>query len=388
MLGRRLTETEFSHAYGLLFQESGSVHECLSRVRSLDQRSLKQAYRRRAQETHPDRAHLRDIAVSDPEAEFRSVVAAYELLKLVQQGAVDVLLVTRTAASARPRPTPTQSTRAAGSHSDAHAKWSYESAEARRQTQARQARDRARQADQTNASQTGSNRARTDGSRPSAGWDRSFGEGAAQGFGARGKDGRAHTTGADSARGTQGASGWRQSDADKSTYRDRADQRAEAWGRFWQQTETTSKFNPWSDHYFEQQIPSRQLPFGQFLYYSGAISWRQLIDALVWQRQQRPMIGQLARKWGILTEDQVQSVLERRRQSGRYDVKFADFAEELGYLTPQDKMALCGRMKMLQKPIGQYFVDQGVFTQDQLTDLLGAHRRHNWRSMQRRSKPW
>jgi len=334
VLGRRLTETEFSQAYGLLFQESGSVHDCLLRVRSLDQRSLKQAYRRRAQETHPDRAHLRAVAVADPEGEFRSVVAAYELLKLVQQGAVDVHVIARKAAPAAAQPRSYQATPDA----------------------TRRYRDAARAANGTREQQ------RPDAAKPQD---------------------RQHYHSASAS----GSADSRRS-SNRDAYRDRAEQRAEAWGRFWQQSETASKFNPWSDHYFEQQIPTRQLPFGQFLYYSGAISWKQLIDALVWQRQQRPMIGQLARKWGILTEQQVQAVLERRRASGRYEVKFADFAEELGFLTAKDKMALCGRMKMLQKPIGQYFVDQGIFSRDQLTDLLSAHRRHNWRSMQRRAKAW
>ena len=343
MLGRRLTEIEFSQAYGLLFQESGSVHDCLLRVRSLDQRSLKQAYRRRAQETHPDRAHLRAVSVADPEGEFRSVVAAYELLKLVQQGSVDVQVLARRATQPRPAATPRDNT---------HTQSRYQRESGPGQTQQRWGRASDKAQGQSHASSQREERPK----------DRSG-------------NGHAERSQGPKAR-------------ERSAYRDRAEERAEAWGQFWQQSATTSKFNPWSDHYFEQQIPSRQLPFGQFLYYSGAISWKQLIDALVWQRQQRPMIGQLARKWGMMTEEQVQTVLERRRQSGRYDVKFADFAEELGLLSARDKMALCGRMKMLQKPIGQYFVDQGVFSRDQLTEFLGAHRRHNWRSMQRRAKPW
>lgn len=308
MLGRRLTETEFSQAYGLLFQEHGCVHECLLRVRNLDQRSLKQAYRRRAQETHPDRAHLREIPSTDSEGEFRSVVAAYELLKLVQQGAVDVHVVTRS------RSNPVHRTHQAGTpggHADA---W-------------RQGRT-------------------SSWTRPEAPQNKPR-----------------HS--ADNAQAATGRSG--------------------VWGKFWQQSAEASQFNPNSDHYFEKQIPNRQLLFGQYLYYSGAISWRQLIDALVWQRQQRPMIGQLAKEWGLLTDEQVRTVLQVRRDSGRYDIKFADFAQELGFLTAQDKIALCGRLKVMQKPLGQYFIETGLFTEQALNQLLLGHRRHNWRASQRRS---
>lgn len=338
MLGRRLTENEFSHAYGLLFQESGSVHECLVRVRNLDQRSLKQAYRRRAQETHPDRAHLRAATSVDSETEFRSVVAAYELLKLVQQGAVDVHLVTRQAPSAA----------ANASRRDADSRASQAAAKAAKARQQAEAQARSRSEEARKRSEARQSRSSSAGNGHAA--DRK----------------------------TNGS-------ADTQNYQQRSTERAEAWGKFWRNASGAAKFNPNSDHYFEQPIPSRQLPFGQFLYYSGAISWRQLIDALVWQRQQRPMIGQLARSWGILSEEQVHSVLEHRRRSGRYDVKFADFAEELGFLSAQDKLALCGRMKMLQKPLGQYFVETGVFTKVEINERLAAHRRHNWRAMQRRA---
>jgi len=310
VLGRRLTETEFSQAYGLLFQEHGCVHECLLRVRNLDQRSLKQAYRRRAQETHPDRAHLREIPSSDSEGEFRSVVAAYELLKLVQQGAVDVHVVTRSRNNPVRRPSQ-------ASTSSGHA-------EAWQQGRA-------------------------------SSWTRK-----------------------------EASPGNTRADRDTDTRHSKTD-RSGVWGKFWQQSAEAAQFNPNSDHYFEKQIPNRQLLFGQYLYYSGAISWRQLIDALVWQRQQRPMIGQLAKEWGLLTDEQVRTVLQVRRDSGRYEIKFADFAQELGFLTAQDKIALCGRLKVMQKPLGQYFLETGLFTEQALNQLLLGHRRHNWRASQRRS---
>jgi hypothetical protein len=125
------------------------------------------------------------------------------------------------------------------------------------------------------------------------------------------------------------------------------------------------------------------LQIGQFLYYSGAVSWRQLIDALVWQRRQRPLIGQLALAWGLLTREQIHEVLRRRRQSGRYEVPFAEFAMECGYLTASQHRSLCARASQRQLRLGRYFVEQGILNEEQLAEQLRAMRLHNWRVKRR-----
>ena len=38
-------------------------------------------------------------------------------------------------------------------------------------------------------------------------------------------------------------------------------------------------------------VPKRKLLLGQFLYYSGLISWDTYIKAIAWQRRQRPRLG-------------------------------------------------------------------------------------------------
>ena len=88
----------------------------------------------------------------------------------------------------------------------------------------------------------------------------------------------------------------------------------------------------------------------------------------------------------MLTEWQVEAVLESRHTSSRYDVKFAEYAHEMGYLSASDLTALIGRMRMLQKPIGQFFIEAGVFDATGLAQLLTAHRRHNWRAVQQRAR--
>lgn len=342
LTNRHLPSAEFLGAYRELFGGGLSAGESLFELQRLDNRALKQAYRRRAQATHPDRAHLRSAESLVAHTEFQAVVSAYELLKLVRERAVRVDAVPQgppTASTARQRPPPAP---------------------------VDVPQPRPAPTATTNFRQNKADRTPGDGP-TSRGAGKRFAESHAQ---TNQRTERAARTAAQAQRQAKPAA----------EVSDNAKKPSGAG--------QDSRFSPQSEHYFDRAIPSRQLPFGQYLYYAGKISWKQLIDALVWQRQQRPPVGQLAKRWGMLTDWQVEAVLESRHASGRYDVKFADYACEMGYLSEANMTALLGRMNMLQKPIGQYFIDAGVFDARGLALLLTSHRRHNWRAVQRRARAW
>lgn len=326
MLPRQLTEAEFREAYVLLFEGGRPVRECVIHVRGLDQRTLKRAYRRRAQETHPDRAHLRPTNAKDPDAAFRAVVAAYELLRLVQQGDVVVSAVRATQPEPR-RPARPSRPQTAQERPAAKARTRANAGEAEQRTRARQERREHRQEQPFSA---GSSYSR---------WAGSGREAEAE---ARTRRQQHRTEQADQAR--------RRASEDRS-------------GDF--------------------PLPQRPLQLGQFLYYSGAVSWRQLIDALVWQRRQRPLIGQLAVAWGLMTREQIADVLSRRRATGQYDVPFAEFAMQCGYLNPSQHRALCSRAQLMTQRLGRFFVEQGILSEQQLNHYLKAMRLHNWRVRRR-----
>ena len=120
-------------------------------------------------------------------------------------------------------------------------------------------------------------------------------------------------------------------------------------------------------------MPSRRVPFGEYLYFAGKISRSMLEDAVAWQRRQRPSMGRLARDWGLLTQAVVDD-LEKRRRPGE---RFGDVAVRLGVLTPELREALVGMQRRAQRPIGGYFVAAGTLTAQDIDHLLEAHWRHN-----------
>jgi len=131
-----------------------------------------------------------------------------------------------------------------------------------------------------------------------------------------------------------------------------------------------------ADHYYQGRLPQRTLLLGQFLYYSGRISWRDLIDAIVWQSTQRPKIGQLAQQAGIMSSQQVVTVLSERSSHER----FCACAQRIGFISNQDRVALLKRQRTLHRSIGQYFIERGLIAEHDLSRLVAAQHTHNKRA--------
>ncbi len=120
-------------------------------------------------------------------------------------------------------------------------------------------------------------------------------------------------------------------------------------------------------------IPKRKLMIGQFLYYSRYISWQTLMDALVWQRKQRPVIGKIALDWGILTSDEIQRILSGRN----YKDKFGEYALRNGFITRFQLIAITGRQRKLQPLIGKYFIQEEILGNLDIQKMIERQKNHN-----------
>jgi curved DNA-binding protein CbpA len=120
-------------------------------------------------------------------------------------------------------------------------------------------------------------------------------------------------------------------------------------------------------------LPPLPMEFGIFAYYRGAIDYADLIDALVWQRRQRPALGVIACQWGWLTEAKVRRILSHRGSGGRFGRK----AIETGLLSPLQVETLLRHQRNHQRRLGQYFVDRGLMTNAEADALALDLQRHN-----------
>lgn len=112
----------------------------------------------------------------------------------------------------------------------------------------------------------------------------------------------------------------------------------------------------------------KALILGRHLHRRGLITLRQLIAAVAWQRAQRPAVGQIAKAWGILDDDAIFKVLQDKDQGEL----FGDYAVRAGLMTPFQRLAVVGRQRVMQKPLGAYFIEQGILTEEQVETEVEA----------------
>ena len=122
-------------------------------------------------------------------------------------------------------------------------------------------------------------------------------------------------------------------------------------------------------------LQGRTYQLGMYLYSHGFISYRALIEALVWQRRQRPPLGETAQRWGWLDETKIRSILAHRGTSRRFGEK----AIELGFLTAFQVRTLLYHQRSQHQRLGQYFVEKGYLSHAQIDQLAREMQEHNAR---------
>lgn len=132
---------------------------------------------------------------------------------------------------------------------------------------------------------------------------------------------------------------------------------------------------PPTPSYFRGKVPEHRLPFGRYLYYRGVITQQELIAALMWQSNQRPKIGQIARDWGWIDDPDIRSILAYRGDLTRFGEK----ALHLSILSREQVQTLLWYQRSNQQKIGCYFVEQGILSAVELDRHLQEFGQHNRR---------
>ncbi len=122
-------------------------------------------------------------------------------------------------------------------------------------------------------------------------------------------------------------------------------------------------------------LPLHRLQFGQYLYYRGFISYRALIEAVVWQRKQRPLIGDIALRWGWLNTAAIERIIRARGLRGYFGEK----ALALDLLTSFQVKVLLFFQLSRQERLGTYFVQLHIMKPDKLERLVQELREYNLR---------
>lgn len=133
-----------------------------------------------------------------------------------------------------------------------------------------------------------------------------------------------------------------------------------------------------SDHFYRgAYLPKRELLLGQFLYYSGLVSWRNLIESVTWQRMNRPTIGQLAADWNLLNPDEIRRILMLRN----FGEKFGECAIRMKYVNSHTIQALLWKQRRVQQPIGEFFVINHILKPEQIDEMVKKLKLHNYNAV-------
>ncbi len=138
-----------------------------------------------------------------------------------------------------------------------------------------------------------------------------------------------------------------------------------------------------ADHFYRgAYLPKRELLLGQFLYYSGLISWRNLIESVTWQRMNRPTIGQLAAEWNLLNSEEIRRILMLRN----FGEKFGECAIRMKYVNPHTIQALLWKQRRVQQPIGEFFIHNNIMKAQEIEDMVKKLKLHNYNAVLKKRK--
>ncbi len=147
-------------------------------------------------------------------------------------------------------------------------------------------------------------------------------------------------------------------------------------------TAGTNPFSPktrWAPEYsptenlYCGELPRRRLLFGHFLYYSGLANWRTITRILTWQRTERPRLGELGCRLGMLRQADVSFILQ-----GKVPFQpFGQTARNFGILNDYQIKVLLFHQQRLQKKFGAILLEKGLVNPEELQELLFEFEQHN-----------
>ena len=139
--------------------------------------------------------------------------------------------------------------------------------------------------------------------------------------------------------------------------------------------ESFSKIKPAETPKVINKYPDNELLFGQFLFYSGLVSLNTLLDAIHWQRKQRPSFGEIALEMNLIHPEDIGKILRNKNNGER----FGDCAVRFGIINSFQFRSILGKQQKSHFQIGQYFIRKRILTPDKINASFKLQNEHNSR---------
>jgi hypothetical protein len=127
------------------------------------------------------------------------------------------------------------------------------------------------------------------------------------------------------------------------------------------------------DLFYSGVIPPRKLRFGTYLYYRGIISYYNVMESIAWQKDRRPLIGQMAMQIGKLSADEFARIMMRVKNGECFGV----VARSQQLLSAPVITTLVKAQEKYDCRIGRYFTEKKILTEADVRTLEEEMRLHN-----------
>lgn len=125
--------------------------------------------------------------------------------------------------------------------------------------------------------------------------------------------------------------------------------------------------------FFNGSPPPRRLRLSSYLYYRGVISYYQMMESVAWQKNRRPLIGQMAMQIGKLTADGFARIIVHVKNGEC----FGEVARKYHLLTGNVISALVKAQEKYDCRIGRFFIEKEILPDRDIQTLELEMRQHN-----------
>lgn len=125
--------------------------------------------------------------------------------------------------------------------------------------------------------------------------------------------------------------------------------------------------------YYNGLIPGHRLRLGHYLYYSGIISWQNLVNAVAFHMRSKPRYGEIALGWSMITPEELAFCLSQRLKGE----KIGECLKRSELISDFQHLAILGKQRKFHCLFGAYFVNEGILSQRQLDIAVRRAVLHN-----------
>lgn len=139
------------------------------------------------------------------------------------------------------------------------------------------------------------------------------------------------------------------------------------------QNRTIGNLQKTKELFYKGNMLPKKMRFGTYLYYRGVISYYMLQESLAWQKNQRPLLGQIAMQIGTLSVQDFAQILVYVKNG----YSFGEIARKNHQMSGATIQKIVKSQEKYNCKIGHYFTVQKILSDTEVARYLAEMNLHN-----------